>query len=255
MDANWSNELAEFTQESSRDHFIDILNRRLAVKAALEHIGQSKARILDVGCSSGYLLQEMAISFPAASLWGMDCYDAGLKKAAEIVPTAQLQKSDIAENNFPDEFFDTVTCLNVLEHIKDDEKALRDIWRVLKNGSVAFFSVPAGPELFDFYDELHGHERRYTLKQLEDVIKRAGFSVAKANYFGSFVCPGFYLVKKINKFRFAALDEEQKRRLIHEENRSSGSGPLFAFLSSVEEKVGDFVKYPFGVRAYVVAKK
>lgn len=57
--------------------------------------------------------------------------------------------------NFPDGYFDIVVCYHVLEHIKEDEKALREIYRVLKPGGFAIVQVPMRK------DSLHTIEGRH----------------------------------------------------------------------------------------------
>ena len=68
---------------------------------------------------------------------------------------------DITKKAFPDDFFNAVSCLNVLEHIEDDAAALAEIRRVLQPKGIAVITVPVGPSLYDFNDEVHFHLRRY----------------------------------------------------------------------------------------------
>jgi SAM-dependent methyltransferase len=75
--------------------------------------------------------------------------------------------------------FDTVICLNVVEHIQDDAGALRNVWNILDEGGRAIILVPYGPKLYGSLDEVLGHFRRYTEEQLVEVAQRAGFRVEK----------------------------------------------------------------------------
>jgi len=78
--------------------------------------------------------------------------------------------------SFPKEQkFDTVICLNVVEHLADDLGALRNFREVLEDRGRAIILVPCGPWLFGSLDEVLGHHRRYTRKQLADLVEQAGF--------------------------------------------------------------------------------
>ena len=73
--------------------------------------------------------------------------------------------------------FDSVICLNVVEHIPDDLAALRNIHNILVPGGRAIILVPFGPDLFGTLDEVLGHCRRYTEESLAEVAQQAGFHV------------------------------------------------------------------------------
>jgi glycosyltransferase involved in cell wall biosynthesis len=78
--------------------------------------------------------------------------------------------------SFPKEQkFDTVICLNVVEHLADDLGALRNFREVLEERGRAIILVPCGPWLYGSLDEVLGHHRRYTRKQLTDLVEQAGF--------------------------------------------------------------------------------
>jgi SAM-dependent methyltransferase len=78
---------------------------------------------------------------------------------------------------------DTVITLNTLEHIKDDEKAISNIRKILpKNGKLLIF-VPALPFIYGTFDEALGHFRRYTKCELEDKLHQAGFRIVKISHF------------------------------------------------------------------------
>ena len=89
---NWSEDLEELHEESSRTHFIDVWTR-IAILARVGPLPQ-RPRIIDVGCSTGYLLEDLRRAIPDASLVGVDLVAGGLRKARENVPDAELLQAD-----------------------------------------------------------------------------------------------------------------------------------------------------------------
>lgn len=75
---------------------------------------------------------------------------------------------------------DLVVALDVLEHIDDDDAAVREIHRVLRPGGVALIAVPVDPRLWSAHDEAVGHVRRYTRSELLDLFNRNGFVIERA---------------------------------------------------------------------------
>lgn len=79
--------------------------------------------------------------------------------------------------------FDTVVCLNVLEHIADDLGALREMGKALRPGGRLALLVPAHPLLYGEFDRAVGHFRRYRRSDLRALLEEAGFRVARMEYF------------------------------------------------------------------------
>jgi glycosyltransferase involved in cell wall biosynthesis len=75
--------------------------------------------------------------------------------------------------------FDTVICLNVIEHMAEDRRALENIRQVMAPGGRCIVLVPAGPWNFGSVDTVLGHQRRYTAATLRAVAEAAGFSVER----------------------------------------------------------------------------
>lgn len=78
--------------------------------------------------------------------------------------------------------FDTVVCLNVLEHIQDDLRALENMRGFLRTGGRAVVFSPAAPRLYCGIDRRLGHCRRYTKEELVLKMRKAGFHVIHARY-------------------------------------------------------------------------
>jgi glycosyltransferase involved in cell wall biosynthesis len=78
--------------------------------------------------------------------------------------------------------FDTVTCINVLEHTTDDRAALRRAFSILQPGGRIIVFVPAGSRMFGPLDRGVGHLRRYEREELVEKLREAGFEVEDSGY-------------------------------------------------------------------------
>lgn len=248
---NWSDELEALHEESSRDHFIDVWTRR-AMLARLGRLGR-RPTLLDLGCSSGYLLEDLQSAAPNAGLIGVDLVAAGLRKAHENVPEATLLQADACALPLEDESMDAVLSANLLEHVPDDERALAEIFRILRRGARAVIVVPIGPGNYDYYDRFLGHERRYARGELARKGIAGGFDVLEDIHLGAPLYPAFWAVKQRNRRRYADLagpSLEARVRSDIERTTDSGFGRLACL---IEERMLAFgVKLPFGIRGLTV---
>jgi glycosyltransferase involved in cell wall biosynthesis len=94
---------------------------------------------------------------------------------------------------------DSVVCLNVLEHIEDDRRVLKELFRAIEPGGVVVVLVPAHPEFYSDLDRNLGHFRRYTKELLEERFREAGFLVEKSRYFNWVGAIGWYLFGRVLK--------------------------------------------------------
>jgi SAM-dependent methyltransferase len=101
--------------------------------------------------------------------------------------------------------YDTVVCLNVIEHIDDDRQALRNIRNVLTDAGTAIVLVPQGQWNFGTLDEVLGHRRRYSKKQLKGLAEDCGFRVKTIFDFNRVGTPAWFLNGKILRRRHFGL--------------------------------------------------
>ncbi|HUB73883.1 MAG TPA: class I SAM-dependent methyltransferase [Solirubrobacteraceae bacterium] len=253
-EVNWSEDLEELHQESSRTHFIDVWTRR----AMLARIGSLPPRptVLDVGCSTGYLLEDLQRALPDASLIGVDLVASGLRAAHENVPAAQLLLADVCALPLEDEAVDAALSANLLEHVGDDERALAEILRVLRPGARAVIVVPAGPGNYDYYDRFLGHERRYARGELARKARAAGFEVLEDAHLGAPIYPAFWAVKQRNRRRFAHLQGEQLEQRVRADIERTTDSALGRLACRLEERMLALgIRPPFGVRGLVVLER
>jgi ubiquinone/menaquinone biosynthesis C-methylase UbiE len=255
QNAHWSNQMTEFISEASKDHFIDRYNRSIALEGIRSAMQAKGAFYIDIGCSSGYMLHEAVIEFPAARIIGSDYFASGLLQCHQALPTIPLFQMDITDCKVSDNLFDAVTCLNVLEHIQQDDLALKELYRILKPGGRLAITVPMSPSLYDLMDDIHYHVRRYQYHELRKKILAAGFGIMTMNYFGVGIYPAFYLQKRFNQFRYGKLSIDEKFKKAQALTQQTGRMRWMEKLCRFEWRMGRHVSYPFGIRSYVIATK
>lgn len=95
------------------------------------------------------------------------------------------------------ERLDTIICLNVLEHVRDDSPSLATMYRMLTPGGRLVLLVPALPALYGALDRALGHFRRYTPSELRRKIPEAGFTMKHLEYFNLAGVPGWWFTGRI----------------------------------------------------------
>jgi len=134
-------------------------------------------RVLEIGSGTGNLTREL---IPRELYYASDInplYLDSLKGLTHDRPYLHVSLTDVTRaDTFPQVpgGFDTVVCLNVLEHVDDDRGALENIRRVLAANGRAVVLVPHGPQIHGTLDEVLGHRRRYTPESLQQLADQAG---------------------------------------------------------------------------------
>lgn len=93
--------------------------------------------------------------------------------------------------------FDTVLMINVLEHVPDQQTALKNLWSALEPGGRALILAPQHPKLYGTLDEALERSERYTAANLERSLTEAGFRVAEIKDFNRFAVPGWWMNGKL----------------------------------------------------------
>lgn len=159
-------------------------------------------RVLEIGAGIGNLTSNLV---PRTVYWASDInpqYLDRLQRMMHSRPYLQVKYTDAsAVETFPEEHFDTVICLNVVEHLEDDVLALRNILKSLQRNGRAIVLVPNGPGLYGSLDRVLGHFRRYTRKQLVNACEQAGFQVEKVLKFNRIGTPGWWWNGRVLKVK------------------------------------------------------
>lgn len=97
---------------------------------------------------------------------------------------ASVAQGLISAIPFPDQSFDLVCALDVVEHVDDDERALAELTRVAAPGAALLLSVPLHPEAWTAFDDLVGHRRRYEPAALLAQLEAQGLTLEQSAIYG-----------------------------------------------------------------------
>jgi SAM-dependent methyltransferase len=142
----------------------------------------------EIGCGTGFVLSAIEKKIPDAYIYGSEIFTKGLEYASSRLSRAELFQMDACEIPFENEF-DVIGAFDVLEHIKEDVLALKQIYNSLKTGGGLILTVPQHPWLWSFGDEYAHHFRRYQAKELITKAEKAGFKVVRTTSFVSLILP------------------------------------------------------------------
>jgi SAM-dependent methyltransferase len=254
--SGWNDHLTDLHEQAAgSDHFIDLASRRHAVAEAKRVTARTTPVILEIGISSGYLIDDLAEHLPFAAIIGADYTYGTLEHASQRLPPGiPLLQFDLVECPLPDACVDVVILLNVLEHIERDDVALAQLRRILKPGGAAIIEVPAGEGLYGSYDKALLHWRRYSMSTLIRRARDAGFDVYQRSHLGFFLYPGFWLAKKLSR-RNPAPDRELDNSVEASISWSRRLGSVAAGVMAVEARLRSLVYLPFGIRCLVTLRK
>ncbi|MBI2309888.1 methyltransferase domain-containing protein [Candidatus Collierbacteria bacterium] len=195
--------------------------------------------ILEVGCGIGTFTRELMQFGPVYAIDNnQNCVNITKKN---ITGRIKVELGDIEKGGslFGDKKFDTVVCINVLEHIRNDNQALTNIFRKLKPRGYLIALVPIHQFLYGTIDEAIGHYRRYTVPHFRTMLEKNHFEIIfsrKLNFLGAI---GWWVAGRL--LQNSIVDKKYLRVF----------DAIAPFVLSVE----DLIEPPIGTSLLVVAKR
>lgn len=195
-----------YEEDEYGSHILHSLERaqsfnRWMAEAIAPYVG---ARVLEIGAGIGNITSWLV---PRDLYVASDInphYLDYLRNLSLGKPYLTVDKIDLGE---PADFarwkgeFDTVVCLNVLEHVRDPLLALKNMSDVLRPGGRVVLYVPQGQALYSSLDEVLGHRCRYEKSVLMEELKATGFTLEVLRDFNHSGVPGWWLNGRILKRR------------------------------------------------------
>jgi SAM-dependent methyltransferase len=182
--------------------------RVLAVELARLQLPPA-ARILDAGCGSGRTLDDLA---RRGTVSGADASEAAVQ-LARARGHEDVRLAPVERLPWPEDTFDLVTCLDVVEHTDDDRRALRELRRVTRAGGRLLVTVPAYPLLWSSHDVANEHRRRYVRRTLRAAAEEAGWTWLRDTSFNTLLAPPVAAVKLVDRLRRPPANASSHLRL------------------------------------------
>ena len=174
--------------EAEQHHFWIEARTRLLVGLLRRYFPAARS-LLEIGCGTGNVLANILRRGNWDRIAGAELHTSGLRIARARLPPevelVQLDATSIPATNV----FDVIGAFDVLEHIEQDEAALREMHRALKPGGGVLIAVPQHPALWSAADEVALHQRRYRRGELEQKLSAAGFSAVFSTSYIFFLLP------------------------------------------------------------------
>ena len=161
-----------------------------------------KLKILNIGIATGKTSEMLAEFGDVISLeYDETCADFVRKKL-----NIEVIEGSILELPFEENSFDLVCAFDVIEHVKDDKKAVLEMNRVCKKKGKICITVPAFQSLWSHHDEVNQHFKRYKMNEIKNLFdlqskklnNKYSFKILKKTYFNSFLFIPIWLFRKLN---------------------------------------------------------
>lgn len=154
-----------------------------------ELVNTNSQRILDVGCGSGVMANELKQKLNA-EVWGIELFEDAARKASAKLDKVILGKVEDAIEQLPDNYFDTIIFADVLEHLVDPYQVIEVIKNKLRKNGEIIASIPNVRHWTVIKNLIEGkwdyenaglldktHLRFFTLKSAAELFVNAGFNV------------------------------------------------------------------------------
>lgn len=224
---------------------LDIINVYLSM-ATKKH--SSKLKILNVGCGTGGTV-------PVLEKFGqVDNVDISAEAVKYMLGKGfeRVFQTDATRLPFKSKNYDLIVAFDVLEHIKEDSRAIDEWKRVLKPKGKIILSVPAYPWLWSKHDEVMHHFRRYSRKDLSVLAKKHNFKTKKLSY--AFMFTLLPLIVFRGFYKLSPLDRQNKKFSTKSKIPKSLNSILVKLIS-FEAKILRKFSLPAGSSLFVILNK
>ncbi len=238
-------ELYQQIHDIEGDHWWYVGRRRIIFDLLDRMGGDPPTRVLDIGCGTGQNLLELR-NRGFDRVVGLDISPAAIEYA-RVRGQQRLVRADGMQLPFADRAFDLVLALDLLEHLRDDRRALIEVARVLAPGGRLIVFTPAFRFLWGLQDEASHHFRRYTSGELRAKLNDAGFRIARLTYANTLLFPLVLAGRTVGRMI------DGGRRISENDLHPVWANGVLAAIFRAEAPLLRRINFPFGVSLLSVA--
>lgn len=214
------------------------------LKSTLSH-----GTVLDAGCGNkGTIMIRLAND--DFTVYGVDISEDCIElirrrvKSQGLSHRIKVQRDDLSALTFQDNLFDGIVCEEVLEHLENDERTVKELYRVLKPGGICVVTVPSNNLPLDDIDRYYGHLRKYSRAEFERLFQMNNFDVVKTEYYGFPVARLWRQCVAVPYMRSQIKKSGGKMRAT---GKNTFLTPLSLLISQVFSIDNLFNRFPFGI--------
>ena len=220
--------------ENSDGHWWFESRKNIIQKFLQKHVTK-KITILDYGAGSG-------VNIKMLSKFGdVDIFEPHKETAEYLIKKFKGKKYKVLKKK-TNKKYDLIVLADVLEHIKNDKKKIKQLSMNLKKNGKILITVPAYKALFTKKDIIVGHYRRYKINEIKDIFR--DFEIKKLSYFNFFLFLPIsisYLIYKILETDFTESAQKKPNYFLN--------SILFSIFN-FESKIIDRIDFPFGISIF-----
>ncbi len=230
------------------DHWWFLGRKKIILSLLSRFLGEgtNSRSILDIGCGTGVMLDSLQHYGKAM---GIDMSDRALFFSNKIT-SAPLIQAEFTSLPFKGQSFDLVCAFDVLEHLDHDSDCVREAYRLCRPGGSVLVTVPAFQFLWGIQDVVSHHKRRYSQKEIINLLKRNGFYPVFSSYFNTFLFPVIAFVRL-----FSRLKKTQNRHSDLDIQTPQLLNRMLTRLFGFERFLLKYFRFPFGVSLICLAQK
>jgi len=135
-----------------------------------------RSPVLEIGCGAGETLEAISKSHDVK---GVDLSDKAIEICRKKGLNAHKADAVFVKTEKP---YNSLICMDILEHIEDDHGFVRHLYELLDLGGKLYIQVPSGSMMKD--DIAYGHYRRYSKHSIVELLEKCNFSVLHAEMLG-----------------------------------------------------------------------
>lgn len=220
--------------------------RSIIVRRIIEKYGNLRPgdTILDIGCGTGAILKELSRTYKVI---GIDMSPLAVEYSKK---RGLSDVFEMAAEDFPKDKYNVraALLLDVIEHIDDDLSVLKSARDIVGPEGRVIITVPAYMWMWSAHDVLHHHKRRYSARQLRDVLEKAGLEPIKFTYYNTLLFPIGAAKKLLDRGKSATIDSTKL------DMPSPAMNTMLKAVFASERGLVPHLNLPFGISLMAVAR-
>lgn len=242
-------DILKIFKNNENKHFWFKIRNEIINQLFVKFVKKSE-KCIEIGAGTGYIaktLSQNGYNVSVGDLHG---------KALKLIDFSNLENKyqfDLSKSPFI-EHFDAIGLFDVLEHIPNDDLAVKNIYKMLKPSGKVFITVPAHMWLWSKYD--YSHKRRYEIKKLIRIFEKNNFKILEAKNFFLTILPLLLLRKIFKHSSIKDMDKENVEDSFKDEIKINPILNIILYwISKFELKVLNFFSPKIGGSIVLVAQR